>query len=223
VTKAIVGTTRRQRIIETTREEILLSAARLLAAGPKAISLADIAHEIGLTAPALYAYFDSKQAIFTALVRLLDVEIDAVFAARPRDDRHTSFKERLLELSRRHLAVSERRREVFMALFALRMRGEEVEAMAGRPPPPMAHFARLTAWFRREAGPSDLHGQTPEDLATVFFGLHHGFFMRWMLGGSEGSLATDAERLVDFFFHGIGEPAARQPVRRPRSGRRQPR
>jgi AcrR family transcriptional regulator len=223
VTKAST-VSRRQRIIEHTREEILLTAARLLAhaTGGRTVSLADIAHEIGLTAPALYAYFESKQAIFSALVALIDGEIDAAFAAR--GDRHTPFRERLATLSRRLLELWDRRRDVFVALFAMHMRGEEVDALANRPPPPVAHLIRLTAWFRREAGPADLARHSAEDLATVFFGLHHGFFMRWMLSGASRPLVDDAERLLDCFFHGVSEPAARpRATRRVRSGRRQPR
>ena len=60
---------RRERLRAETVTEIKSSARRLLVAGgPTAISLRAIARDVGMTAPALYRYFDSLDALVLAIV-----------------------------------------------------------------------------------------------------------------------------------------------------------
>jgi AcrR family transcriptional regulator len=62
-------TTRRERIHEATRHEILDTARRQMAAsGAAALSLRAIAREMEITAPALYRYFPSRDDLVTALI-----------------------------------------------------------------------------------------------------------------------------------------------------------
>jgi AcrR family transcriptional regulator len=61
--------TRRERLREATREEIKNIARQQIAEhGAPALSLRAIATEMGLTPPALYRYFDSRDALVTALI-----------------------------------------------------------------------------------------------------------------------------------------------------------
>ncbi len=60
---------RRERLMQTTREEIKNAAWIYLAEhGASALSLRAIASSIGFTAPALYRYFPSKNKLVTALI-----------------------------------------------------------------------------------------------------------------------------------------------------------
>jgi AcrR family transcriptional regulator len=53
---------------EATRDEILDAAWELVRShGLAALSLRDLAHLVGMKAPSLYSYFDSKNAIFDAM------------------------------------------------------------------------------------------------------------------------------------------------------------
>ena len=65
------------------RREILSVAQRiLLRDGPDAMTLASVAGELGMTKPAIYHYFPSKEALVRALVTaLLEEEIDSVVMA----------------------------------------------------------------------------------------------------------------------------------------------
>ncbi|WP_169786952.1 TetR/AcrR family transcriptional regulator [Nitriliruptor alkaliphilus] len=68
---------------DATRADILEAASRLAHRdGIAGLSLRDLAAEVGMKAPSLYSYFDSKGAIYDALFaegyRELDVRIDAV-------------------------------------------------------------------------------------------------------------------------------------------------
>ncbi len=61
--------TRRERLREATREEIKQVARQQIAEqGAPALSLRAIATEMGLTAPALYRYFENRDALVTALI-----------------------------------------------------------------------------------------------------------------------------------------------------------
>jgi AcrR family transcriptional regulator len=61
--------TRRERVRATTMEEITAAARRLLVEqGPEAVSLRAIAREMGMTAPGLYRYYDSREQLLRHVV-----------------------------------------------------------------------------------------------------------------------------------------------------------
>lgn len=76
--------TRRERLRQAARSEILATARRQMAAtGAAALSLRAIAREMGLTAPALYRYFQSRDDLVTALImEAYHALADALEAAR---------------------------------------------------------------------------------------------------------------------------------------------
>jgi len=76
--------TRRDRLRAQTLDEIKVTARRLLVAeGPAAVTLRAIAREMGVTAPALYRYVDSHDALIGTLVGDLYGELaDALEVAR---------------------------------------------------------------------------------------------------------------------------------------------
>jgi AcrR family transcriptional regulator len=62
------GLSRRERLRAATVDEILATARRLLVTdGPAAVTLRAISREMGMTAPALYRYYDSLDALMEAL------------------------------------------------------------------------------------------------------------------------------------------------------------
>jgi AcrR family transcriptional regulator len=62
-------TTRRERVRAATMREITDTARRILVEeGPEAVTLRAIAREMGMTAPALYRYFDSHEELVRHLV-----------------------------------------------------------------------------------------------------------------------------------------------------------
>jgi AcrR family transcriptional regulator len=74
---------RRDRVRAATAEEIKQTARRILVTGgPEACSLRAIAREMGMTAPALYRYFDSHQDLIKHVVADIFTEIaDGIHAA----------------------------------------------------------------------------------------------------------------------------------------------
>jgi AcrR family transcriptional regulator len=213
---------RRELEIARTREDILLAAARALGRrGFGSVSMQEIAADVGFTAPALYAYFSSKEEIFSALKTMLHEELTATFEPPPPAGQ--SLRRRLSILLGRQLEWADRRRDVFVAFGAMRARGEAVAFRARSAAPdlgPRAFLDAMAAWLRQAAAdrPSELGACDPEEAASVLLGLCHGFLLRWVVNGSKSRLADDTERILELFFHGVlGAPAA------PRSNRRAPR
>ena len=70
--------TRRVRARDATVSEIKATARRLLVgSGPESLTLRAIARDMGMTAPALYRYFDSHEAVVGALCQGLLEEVTA--------------------------------------------------------------------------------------------------------------------------------------------------
>ncbi|NJN53984.1 MAG: helix-turn-helix transcriptional regulator [Anaerolineae bacterium] len=89
--------TRREQRREETEAEIKEVARRQMAdVGAAALSLRSIAREIGLTAPALYRYFDNRDALVTALIveaySSLAAAMAAADAANIADDFYGRFQ-----------------------------------------------------------------------------------------------------------------------------------
>ena len=86
-----VATSRRARLRAETAGEIKAIALRALTEhGPAGISLRAIARDMGMTAGAIYSYFDTRDALITALMAdihnaLADAEV-AAWSAAPVDD-----------------------------------------------------------------------------------------------------------------------------------------
>lgn len=67
---------RRERVRAATAQEIIQTARRLLVEhGPEAVSLRAIAREMGMTAPALYRYFDSHEVLIKHVIASIFAEL----------------------------------------------------------------------------------------------------------------------------------------------------
>src|SRR3954451_8268783 len=69
---------------EATRAEILDAAWEVVRAeGLAALSLRDLARKVGMQAPSLYSYFDSKHAIYDAMFLQGNLELLERYEAMP--------------------------------------------------------------------------------------------------------------------------------------------
>src|SRR3954467_9944716 len=72
---------------EATKAEILDAAWELVRAeGLAALSLRDLARKVGMQAPSLYSYFDSKHAIYDAMFLQGNLELLRRYEAMPEHD-----------------------------------------------------------------------------------------------------------------------------------------
>jgi AcrR family transcriptional regulator len=73
---------RRERLRDATMAEIKATARRhLVASGPEALSLRAVARDMGLTAPALYRYVDSREDLLTEVITELYDELSSSLEA----------------------------------------------------------------------------------------------------------------------------------------------
>ena len=159
-----VASRRREVEIARTREDILLAAARALGRrGFGSVSMQEIAADVGFTAPALYAYFTSKEEIFSALGAMLHNELAATFLPPPPEG--LALRRRLSILLGRQLEWADRRRDVFLAFLAMRQRGETVAFGAARVMPRSEGPARSCARGRR--GSRGVRAITPSSWAAA--------------------------------------------------------
>ncbi len=91
------GGTRRERMRALMREDILAAARKILQeSGVKGLAMRPLGRAVGVTAPTLYDYFTSKDAVLNALYvegtdRLCDAFDAAIAASRPGVDRLTAI------------------------------------------------------------------------------------------------------------------------------------
>ena len=120
--------TRRERLRAATIKEIKLAAMRQIAAeGPVALSLRAVARELGMTPPALYRYYPSRDDLVTALI------IDA----------YNSFGD-ALEAARESCAADDhagRFRAVCHSYFRWARNNPQPYALIFGPPAPGYHLA----------------------------------------------------------------------------------
>src|SRR5512140_52958 len=171
---------RRDRAISRAREEILHAAALTIGSkGYRGTTMVEIATAAGYTPPTLYSYFDSKAAIYAALLEAMRDEVLATID-EPMPSSLT-FPQQLELLLWRQLDLAERRKEGFAIFFSVAAieTGDEF----GR----TRHYAdcesRISAWFRRH-GPKEL-APMANDAACVLLGTFHAFVRRSF--GSSGN------------------------------------
>jgi len=74
--EALSSLTRRDRMRAATMEEITATARRLLVEqGPEAVSLRAIAREMGMTAPGLYRYYNSREELLRYVIGMIFREL----------------------------------------------------------------------------------------------------------------------------------------------------
>ncbi|MGH3470340.1 MAG: TetR/AcrR family transcriptional regulator, partial [Thermocrispum sp.] len=110
--------TRRERRRQETLDDITATARTLLVRdGAVGVTLRAIARELGMTAPALYRYFDSHEAVVTALAaELYDELVDEMLQAR--DAAGASVGARLMAVTRAFRAWALTNRAEFGLVFA---------------------------------------------------------------------------------------------------------
>ena len=88
--------TRREKILDITREEIKDTARQLMAEkGTGGLSVRAIARQMGMTAPALYHYYDSLNDLITALIQDAFIDLGETIESAAKDPLLKTTGERL--------------------------------------------------------------------------------------------------------------------------------
>lgn len=110
--------TRRDRLRAETAREIRVTARRVLVEqGLDGLALRAVARELGMTAPALYRYFDSREHLLEAVVVDLYTELCDLMEERMADLPRPTAAEKLMSASRTFRAWATTHRQEFGLLF----------------------------------------------------------------------------------------------------------
>lgn len=196
-------TARKEQLVTRTREAILDAAAAVFAQqGYHAVTMKDIASAAGYTAPSLYNYFDSKEAIFTALLeRLHQANLGALDEPVPSG---LTFAQRLELLVRRFVDVRTRHADAFALFMRLSSAGMPSEELGRWMQEAFNAFLdRLTRWMGESASEAELRCHEAEALAFHLWGTMAAEHARVLLGrDAQADPQAHTQRIVALFLHG---------------------
>ncbi len=197
---------RRRQAVARIREDILTAAVRAFArTGYQSVTMRDIAREAGYTAAALYTYFENKQEILAAVLKIMHDEfLGIVDEPLPPD---LDFPRRVELLVRRVLDQAERRREFFLMFLSMAQANQQPRPTKHQPNPiaiMKKAQQRLARWFAENGSRRELGGHDPDDVARFFSGVTQSFMGGWVVQGSPpGQFKRRASLILDLLLNGV--------------------
>lgn len=214
---------RKEKAFAFAREHILEAALKCFAqAGYAQTKIADIAAAAGYTAASLYTYFPGKKEIFVAaadhFISGVEEAMGGVPEAAPAD--FEAFAADMRVRIKSLCAYGDERSEVLLFFMRLRWSGEAVlEEIRPKEPGACAVPAceddgdgeeghgpfRLVRYMTRvwQALGVDRFGWDPEVFASLVSGTIETLFVRKYLLMRGGTLAEDADAIVDLLLYGL--------------------
>lgn len=205
----VARTSRKQEEVDETRTRILAAAARVFAvSGFEASTMQAIAEAAEYSAPALYNYFDGKQAILDGLVEQIRGDLEQLFAFEMAAELSLPQRVELLVRHRNAWLLRHRDALVFMKQHLGSPQpspkaSASRSAVASLSDVPGEMLRKLAQWLSDNARPGELHGRDPTDAACVLSGIQNAFFERWLREGAQESLDAKLSLVVDTFFFGL--------------------
>ncbi len=204
------------------KEQIVDAALTALSDTPvDALSTRQIARRLGVSQPALFRHFLSREALILAVVAHARAEIGA--RLEPVIAASGDAVERLRALARALMLYVEARPGLSRLMFAETpgIEGPQRSALRG-----LVEMQRglVAAIFREGQAEGSLRaGVAPEDAAVAFVGLLQGLVLQWQLDGRSGPLASALDPLLDLWLDGArGVTSPSPPPSSPPAARRAP-
>lgn len=228
----------RARYREQTRAEIKEIALRQLAeGGTAAVALARIAKEVGLSGPALYRYFDSRDALLTDLIRDAYADLGSAVAAAARalpEDTAPRARLRALAAAVRGWAVAQPHRYLliegtpvpgytappdtldsaravlgpFLPCFATGEPSPAVRPLVGQMAAWTAQDAAVAAWARSGV-PEGAEGTALAGAVLVWSQVHGAVGLE--VSGQFGGMGHDGATLLDAQIDTLADAFALEP------------
>jgi AcrR family transcriptional regulator len=156
---SVEGSVRERRRAETVQEIKAAALEQLAEGGPAGLSLRAVARAVGMTVQSLYHYFDSRDALLTALVIDGHRALSAAVLHAAEASRGRPHAERLFAASNayRHWALANR--PAFLLLYGTPVPGYE--------PPPREQVIEAAVSLAVPFLDAVFDGWTPEQLAAI--------------------------------------------------------
>lgn len=188
---------------EATRQRLLAAAEEVFSAsGYHAASIADITRAAGVAQGTFYLYFDSKLAVFQAVVRGISHQL-----RRATTEAISGVSDRR-EAERRGIEAFFRFLKERPNIYRVLREAEFVDPDLFR-----WYYSHMAEGYERRLAEAQGLGQIrqtdPEVLAWCLMGLSHMLGLRYVLwDGGKADLDQVLERAMDFLNHGI-DPGSR--------------
>jgi AcrR family transcriptional regulator len=201
---------------EARRLEILQATLRLAGeVGPDRITTETVARDVGLTQPAVFRHFATKQDLWDAVADYIGKTMEAGWAESGRRNGAPEYRLRFLVATQLRLIQSTPAIPAILFSRELHSRNAALrKALFGL----MRRFQGLVARSIAEARDAGAFRDDldPDDAALLVIGLIQGLALRWSLSGRTFGLAEEGRRLLDLQIRGFARmPAATTPKRRP--------
>ncbi len=187
------------------RDSILDSATRVFGRkGMTDATMKEIAADAGYTAASLYNYFESKDALFSAIVTRAADEIAGVFDSPPAEA--SGLESRIVEMTGRLFAIADRRKETFRLLDALgasaSATSESLSAQA-RADTNRRVAERVAVWLCAAAENERIGRLDATGVAMVYLAIARSLRERWKAEGTASPFAEKAPLAVELFLYGV--------------------
>ncbi len=178
------------------RAEIVAATLRLAdELGPDRLTTQTIADAVGLTQPAIFRHFPTKQALWRAVAEAIAETMTAAW--RTELARTAEPDERLVALIRVQLRQIEANPAIPAILHSRELQTGNAELRQHFLTLMMRFQGLLAAEFERARGARTLRTDIePEDCAILLISVLQGLAIRWSLGHRAFPLAAEGERLL---------------------------
>jgi AcrR family transcriptional regulator len=199
-TTAVLKDRKKQLVTELRSEEILEAAARVFGArGFESARVDDIAAEAGLAKMTVYAYFESKDAIYEAVVERALKELMGLIEERIQTKK--SFAERMEEYIAVRLMYWEQKQVLYRVIWSVNSNAQNRKRAYAWMKSSVDYLVKM---FEQAYKNGEIPKQNFEVVAWALFDQLRGVYDRRIHGEDKFTLEEDRRNLTEFTLRGLG-------------------
>src|SRR5262245_17722188 len=198
------GQARQQQIVETVLELVAEH-------GADGVSVQAIADRIGVTQPAVFRHFQSKEAIWVAVMTWLEEQLGAIHQAA--DARFGESPLTILKhMFSEHVRTVERDPALAKVVFSDHLRLQFPSLQARFAAVHAAYERRIVALLERAKAQALVPASLPtDDAATLFLCMIQGLGFQYAIARRPMQLRGEADRVFALYLRALANPASRRP------------
>jgi AcrR family transcriptional regulator len=186
---------RKQQIVETVLELVAVH-------GTEAISAQLVANAIGVTQPAVFRHFQTKEAMWLAVMDWLEQRLVAIYSAA--DDNGVPALVVLGRMFLEHIRLIERQPALAKLVFSDHLRLQYPSLQTRFAKIHKAYAARLASVIDRAKSAGDVPDSVAaKDAATMFLSVIQGLGFQYAIARVPLKLVSEAERILALYLQAI--------------------
>jgi AcrR family transcriptional regulator len=199
------GEARQQQIVETVLDLVAEH-------GADGVSVQAIADRIGLTQPAVFRHFRSKEAIWVAVMTWLEEQLGAIHQAADASFGESPLSS-LKHMFTEHIRMVERHPALAKIVFSDHLRLQFPSLQTRFAGIHVAYERRIVALLKRAKMQALVRASLPaDDAATLFLCMIQGLAFQFAIARRPMQLRREADRVLALYLRAIANPRSpRQP------------